>query len=116
MFFYTARAWKDAFQLEAFSEAVGTFSHNAQQRFLDWPAALRALTSLPCDSRLVIVIDEFQYIAKERPSVLSELQVLWMKNSLAKTFFSSFAAAQCPLLQRKSWERRIRCMDGLERS
>ena len=25
----------------------------------------------------MIVIDEFQYIAKERPSILSELQVLW---------------------------------------
>ena len=87
MFFYTARAWKDAFQLEAFSEAVGTFNHNAQQRFLDWPAALRALTSLPCDSRLVIVIDEFQYIAKERPSVLSELQVLWDEELSRKNIF-----------------------------
>lgn len=87
VFFYTARAWKDAFQLEAFSEAVGTFNHNAQQRFLDWPAALRALTSLPCDSRLVIVIDEFQYIAKERPSVLSELQVLWDEELSRKNIF-----------------------------
>lgn len=87
VFFYTARAWKDAFQLEAFSEVVGTFSHNAQQRFLDWPAALRALTSLPCDSRQVIVIDEFQYIAKERPSVLSELQVLWDEELSRKNIF-----------------------------
>lgn len=87
VFFYTARAWKDALQLEAFSEAVGTFNHNAQQRFLDWPAALRALTSLPCDSRLVIVIDEFQYIAKERPSVLSELQVLWDEELSRKNIF-----------------------------
>lgn len=77
VFFYTARAWKDAFQLEEFSQAVGTVNHNPQQRFLDWPAALRALTNQPCESRKVIVIDEFQYIAKERPSILSELQVLW---------------------------------------
>lgn len=77
VFFYTARAWKDAFQLEEFSQAVGTFNHNPQQRFLDWPAALRALAIQPCDARKVIVIDEFQYIAKERPSILSELQVLW---------------------------------------
>ena len=77
VFFYAARAWKDDFQLEAFSQAVGASNHNPQQRFLDWPAALRALTDHPCDSRKVIVIDEFQYIAKERPSILSELQVLW---------------------------------------
>lgn len=87
VFFYTARAWKDAFQLEAFSQAVGTFNRNPQQRFLDWSAALRALTNQPCDSRKVIVIDEFQYIAKERPSILSELQVLWDEELSRKNIF-----------------------------
>lgn len=87
VFFYTARAWKDAFQLEEFSQAVGVFNHNPQQRFLDWPAALRALTNQPCDSRKVIVIDEFQYIAKERPSILSELQVLWDEELSRKNIF-----------------------------
>ena len=87
VFFYTARAWKDDFQLEAFSQAVGASNHNPQQRFLDWPAALRALTDHPCDSRKVIVIDEFQYIAKERPSILSELQVLWDEELSRKNIF-----------------------------
>lgn len=32
----------------------------------------------------MIVIDEFQYIAKERPSILSELQVLWDEEQLSK--------------------------------
>lgn len=72
LFFYTAKAWKDDFQLEAFSQAVGAVRRNPQQRFLDWPAALRALTDQPCDARRFIVIDEFQHIAKERPSILSE--------------------------------------------
>ncbi len=76
-FFYTAKAWKDAFQLEEFSQIVSAFTRNPQQRFLNWPSALRALANNPCESRKVIVIDEFQYIAKERPSILSELQVLW---------------------------------------
>ncbi len=87
VFFYTARAWKDDFQLEEFSQAVGAFNANPQQRFLDWPAAFRALTEQPCDSRKVIVIDEFQYIAKERPSILSELQVLWDEELSAKNIF-----------------------------
>ena len=87
VFFYTARAWKDAFQLEEFSQAVGTFNHNPQQRFLDWPAALRALAIQPCDARKVIVIDEFQYIAKERPSILSELQILWDEELSQKNIF-----------------------------
>ncbi len=84
VFFYSARAWKDAFQLEEFSQAVGIFNHNPQQRFLEWPAALRTLAIQPCDARKVIVTDEFQYIAKERPSILSELQVLWGKQLSTK--------------------------------
>ena len=87
LFFYTAKAWKDDFQLEAFSQAVGAVRRNPQQRFLDWPAALRALTDQPCDARRVIVIDEFQHIAKERPSILSELQVLWDEELSRKNIF-----------------------------
>lgn len=87
VFFYTARAWKDDFQLEEFSQAIGTLNNNPQQRFLDWPAALRALANHPCASRQVIVIDEFQYIAKERPSILSELQVLWDEELSRKNIF-----------------------------
>lgn len=76
-FFYTAKAWKDSYQLDRFSQAVGTFCGNPQLRYLEWTSALRALATQPSPSRKVIVIDEFQYIAKERPSILSELQVLW---------------------------------------
>lgn len=77
VFFYTAKAWKDSYQLEQFSLAVGNYCGNPQQRFLDWNAALKALATVRSETRKVIVIDEFQYIAKERPSILSELQVLW---------------------------------------
>lgn len=76
-FFYTAKAWKDPYQLDRFSQAVGTFCGNPQLRYLEWTSALRALATQPSPARKVIVIDEFQYIAKERPSILSELQVLW---------------------------------------
>ena len=77
VFFYTAKAWKDTYQLEQFSQAVGSFCGITAQRFLDWTAAFRMLTATQSEKRTVIVIDEFQYIAKERPSILSELQVLW---------------------------------------
>ena len=87
VFFYTARAWKDPFQLDEFSQAVGAFCRNPQQRFLNWSAAFRALADQTCDARKVIVIDEFQYIAKERPSILSELQVLWDEELSRKNIF-----------------------------
>ena len=87
VFFYTARAWNDPFQLDEFSQAVGAFCRNPQQRFLNWSAAFRALADQTCDARKVIVIDEFQYIAKERPSILSELQVLWDEELSRKNIF-----------------------------
>ena len=87
VFFYTARAWKDPFQLDEFSQAVGAFCGNPQQRFLNWPAAFRALADQTCDARKVIVIDEFQYIAKARPSFQSELQVLWDEELSRKNIF-----------------------------
>ena len=77
VFFYTARAWKDAYQLEQFSKSVGVFCCNPNLRFLDWQAAFKTLAQSDPQARLVIVIDEFQCIAQERPSVLSEIQVLW---------------------------------------
>ncbi|MDL2059978.1 ATP-binding protein [Mesosutterella sp. AGMB02718] len=77
VFFYTAKSWKDSYQLEQFSRAVGIFCGNPQLVFLNWAAALKAAATRPEKDRKVLVIDEFQYIAKERPSILSELQVLW---------------------------------------
>ena len=59
-FFYTAKAWKDPYQLDRFSQAVGTFCGNPQLRYLEWTSALRALATQPSPSRKVIVIDEFQ--------------------------------------------------------
>lgn len=76
-FIYTAKPWKDAYQLALFSEAVSDFCGAAQVRFFDWVSALKTLAEHSPDARKVIVIDEFQYIAQERPSLLSELQVLW---------------------------------------
>ena len=86
-FFYTAKAWKDPYQLEQFSLAVGSFCNNPSQRFLDWSAALKAVASHVPNTRKVLVIDEFQYIAKERPSILSELQVLWDEELSGQNIF-----------------------------
>lgn len=82
VFFYTARAWKDAFQLEEFSQAVGTFNHNPQQCFLDWPAALRTLAIQPCDARKVIVSSRWLL------SLLTGLK-RW-KESASVVFFLTF--------------------------
>ncbi|MCI6530833.1 MAG: ATP-binding protein [Mesosutterella sp.] len=77
VFFYTAGAWKDAFQLAQFSRAAGRFCGSPGVAFPSWQAALSAAASRPSPGRRVIVIDEFQNILRERPGFLTELQALW---------------------------------------
>ena len=85
-FFYTARSWKDEYQLEMFSESLGRRLGNAGQRFTSWTAAIQAYAAMSAENRRILVIDEFQYIAQERPSILSELQAAW-DESLSKENF-----------------------------
>lgn len=76
-FCYTAKAWKNAYQLQQFSKEFCASSGNSGIQFSDWTAALRAVAKIPSAQRKVIFIDEFQYIAKEHPAILSEIQILW---------------------------------------
>ncbi len=79
--FFSARRWTDAVQMRAFSQAVSEFANVRRPiEFEDWMDAFDYLSDLHPEERLVLVIDEFQYIAQERPSILSELQNLWDHN------------------------------------
>lgn len=75
--FYTARNWPDSIQLSEFSAAMAAFSGQGGAVFSDWVSAIEAFARSEPERRKVLVIDEFQYIAQQRPSILSELQVAW---------------------------------------
>lgn len=100
-FIYTAKAWKDPYQLDRFSQAVGAFCGNPQMRFTEWTSALRALAAHPSPSRKVIVIDEFQHIAAERPSILSELQVLWDEELLRENILLVLCGSAVPFIAKE---------------
>ena len=76
-FWYTAKAWKDEFQLELFSEAVSARLGKSGVRYTSWTAAFEACVAAPGEGRRTIVIDEFQHIAQKRPGFLSELRAVW---------------------------------------
>lgn len=86
--YFTANRWTDDLQLRAFSRAVSDFAGlRRPTEFAQWSEALDYLSDLESDERLVLVIDEFQYIAQERPSILSELQNLWDHSLQHKNLF-----------------------------
>ena len=79
--YFSANRWTDSLQLRAFSRAVSDFAGLRRPiDFDDWTDALEYLSDLYPDERLILAIDEFQYIAQERSSILSELQNLWDHN------------------------------------
>ncbi len=76
-FWYTAKAWKDEFQLELFSEALSARLGKSGVRYASWTAAFEACAAAPGGGRRILVIDEFQHIAQKRPDFLSELRAVW---------------------------------------
>ena len=77
VFWYTAQAWKDEFQLELFSEALSARLGKAGVRFASWTAAFEACAAAPGEGRRILIIDEFELIAEKCPAFLSELRAVW---------------------------------------
>lgn len=63
--------------LKAISQAIALFEGlpmDAAPTYIDWDAVLKKITLLGKERRLVLVIDEFPYLAKAEPSISSRLQ------------------------------------------
>ena len=73
--FFSAELSNSKANLEKFSQRV--FQHygdGRQESFTSWESALLYISDRQGESRLVLVIDEFPYLAEGNPSILSELQ------------------------------------------
>ena len=73
--FFSAELSNSKANLEKFSQMV--FQHYGDERqepFSSWRSALLYIGDRQADSRLVLVIDEFPYLAEGAPSILSEFQ------------------------------------------
>lgn len=78
--FYSAKECIDSVQLQAFSNAVISYSSEKfrfVEAFKDWEQAFLAMTDIEIDKKLIIVMDEFPYMVKNNKSIPSILQNLW---------------------------------------
>lgn len=78
--FYSCTECPDDQQLTAFSERMLTKDLPAAkyiQRFSDWQDALISVEELPWQEKKLLIIDEFPYMVKGNPRILSILQNLW---------------------------------------
>lgn len=75
--FYSAAKSNNTVNLQKFSEQV--FSHYGEENlspFSSWEKAIKYIDDRQKDSQLVLVIDEFPYIAEKNETILSDLQHL----------------------------------------
>lgn len=77
---YSCSQCLDSNQFDKFTEALSEFNPEYRskiKRFIDWEDAFSSLAEIGGKERLVIVIDEFPYMAKANKSIQSILQNLW---------------------------------------
>ncbi|MCI8373765.1 MAG: ATP-binding protein [Lachnospiraceae bacterium] len=79
--FFSCQECTDKLQLRNFSEKLLKENIPARQyisQFSDWEQAFRAVLELPyCNSKKLLIIDEFPYMCKNNTSIPSILQNLW---------------------------------------
>ena len=81
-FFYTATEISSNDQLQKFNTGYSNafnFSKNYIGKFSDWDEILKSLSEIKMDNneKILIIIDEFQYMIKEERSIASILQKYW---------------------------------------
>lgn len=76
--YFAAEEFNDKFNLEKFTADVmkQLGEKNYTESFLDWRTAFEYISNKAKDERLVLVIDEFPYVAEANRSILSMLQNL----------------------------------------
>lgn len=73
--FFSAQEKNDALNLDDFSKTAQVFfDKHFFGKFSDWEAALQYVGEKSADERVVLIIDEFPFIAGENPSIKSILQ------------------------------------------
>jgi hypothetical protein len=71
--FYSAKECTDYEQLGAFSEKL----LGKGRRFDDWDAVFEHLSNIALEEKILVILDEFPYMAKGNPSLASTIQHAW---------------------------------------
>jgi len=124
--YYTATQQSAPIELAAFTDAVrlslGTSGLPAGYAFPDWTTALDFVADHAGDRRLVVVLDEFPYLAGSTPGIESIVQRWWDRRSRdsmimlvlcgsAVAYMEQIGGAAAPLHQRATATIRVAAMD-----
>lgn len=101
--FFTALETTAKENLQHFSQCIYTAQggDGAAPVYADFPAALSAITSMARDEKLVLVIDEYPYLAKAYPGISSLLQVLIDRDWQAMNLFVILCGSSMSFMERQ---------------
>jgi hypothetical protein len=74
--FYTARKISKSEQLNSFSKSVGNFLNLGNVKFENWEDAFKVLFNFSKKENIIVILDEFQYLAEKNEEIISVLQIL----------------------------------------
>lgn len=124
--YYTATQQSAPIELAAFTDAVraslGSDGLPAGYAFPDWSAALDFVTDRTSERRLVVVLDEFPYLAGSTPGIESIVQRWWDRRSRdssimlvlcgsAVAYMEQIRGAAAPLHQRATATIRVAALN-----
>jgi AAA+ ATPase superfamily predicted ATPase len=124
--YYTATQQSAQIELAAFTDAVrtalGSVGLPPGYAFPDWSTALNWVTDAAADQRLVLVLDEFSYLAASTPGLESIAQRWWDQRGRtspimlvlcgsAVTYMAQIVSAAAPLHQRATATLQVRPLD-----
>jgi uncharacterized protein len=101
--FFVADLSSEALLLETFSRAIGEslLGPGTPLSFASWDAAFEYLAGAAKDERLVIVLDEFGYLAQTNPAFPSILQRLWDTHLSRTQVFLILCGSTISLMERE---------------
>jgi AAA+ ATPase superfamily predicted ATPase len=96
--YWVANRLSPVLQLRSFSQALYNAAHpeapaDAEFTYPTWEMALAQAVDLAADRRLILILDEFPYVAEAEPGLPSVLQNMWDHRLKATQIFLVLAAA-----------------------
>jgi AAA+ ATPase superfamily predicted ATPase len=99
--YFEATSGSRADQLADFSERLAEATGRTALRVPDWRAALNALADWAQEDRLLVVLDEFQYIARENGDIGSIINVWWRERGAQLPIFLVLAGSEVGFFERE---------------
>ena len=109
--FFSAQEKNDSLNLLDFSKVAQTFFEGSFiSSFPNWGAAFEYITRRTSEEKLVLIIDEFPFLAEPNPSIKSILQHTIDHVWKEKNIFLILCGSSVSFML--SWGIKARCMEG----